>query len=307
MRKAIVAGQFYSAEEEELKKQIESCFKNKFGPGGIKGLNLNNSKSPSIKLIRGLISPHAGYIFSGACASHGFSEFLKLKKENLPKTFILLGPNHSGHANSSFSLSLEDFETPLGIVKNNKELGKKLLEKCKSEGLIQDELAHKHEHSLEVQLPFLQYIYELKKTDFQIVPIVISANKYEDCTNLAESIAEVLKKINEKSKENVCIIASSDFTHFGSNYGFKPFSKNIKENLYSLDNKAIDSILQFNSKEFYGKAMETTICGTFGIIILIEILKKLGVKKSKLLKYYTSGDIIHEYDSAVGYASIIFY
>jgi hypothetical protein len=311
MRKAIVAGQFYPAKKEELQKQIESCFNNKFGPGDILKLNEGASSEKSDikkinKKIKGLISPHAGYIFSGACASHGFAELLKIKKEYLPTTFVLLGPNHSGYANSSFSLSLEDFETPLGIVKNNKEFGKKLLEKCKSEGLIQDELAHKHEHSLEVQLPFLQYIYKLKKADFQIVPIVISANKYEDCINLAESISEFFKKVNEKSKERICIIASSDFTHFGESYGFKPFSKNIQENLYSLDNKAIDEILQFNSKEFYEKAMETTICGTFGIIILIEILKKLDVKKSKLLKYYTSGDIIHDYDSAVGYASVVF-
>lgn len=301
MRKAIVAGQFYSAEKEELEKQIESCFKNKFGAGEISSITL---KTPSTKSeINGIISPHAGYLFSGPCASHGFSELLKLKKEDLPKTFILLGPNHSGYTNSFFSLSLEDFETPLGIVKNNIALGEELLKKCKDQGLIKDELAHKYEHSIEVQLPFLQYIYKIKKTDFQIIPIVISTNKYENLVKLAGSISNVIKK----RKEKICIIASSDFTHFGLSYGFKPFDKNIKENLYELDKKAVDDVLKFNSKEFYEKAAKTTICGASGITILIEILKNLGVKKAELLEYYTSGDINLNYDSAVGYASIVFY
>ena len=202
---------------------------------------------------------------------------------------------------------MEDFETPLGIVKNNNKIGKKLLKQCENRGLIQDELAHKYEHSLELQLPFLQYIYNLRKTEFQIIPIVISTNEYEKCIKLAESISKVLKQNNEKDKEKVCIIASSDFTHFGSNYDFRPFDKKIKENLYALDKTAIDSILTFDSREFYEKAIKTTICGAFGIIILIEILKKLGVKKSKLLRYYISGDINLDYSSAVGYASIIFY
>lgn len=297
MRKAIVSGQFYPAEEKELIEQIESCFKSKLGAGDPAKI----MRTPSEKSVKALISPHAGYVFSGACASHGFSELLKLKKEELPKTFILLGPNHSGYANSFLSLSLEDFETPLGIIKNNGSLGQELLKKCKNRGLIQDELAHKYEHSIEVQLPFLQYVYKKKEAEFQIVPIIISTSKYEKLVELADSLSTVLKK-----KERICIIASSDFTHFGANYGFVPFNKNVKENLYALDKNAIDSILKLNPREFHEKAEKTTICGMAGIIILIEIMKNQKAK-AELLKYYTSGDINQDYKSAVGYASIIFY
>jgi AmmeMemoRadiSam system protein B len=295
MRKAVVAGQFYPADKKELKKQIELCFTNKLGPG-----SLPNPKAAKKTAVTGMIVPHAGYIFSGACAAHGYKALAETKKENLPETFILFGPNHTGYANALFSLSLEDFETPLGIVKNNTELGKKLIG-CSAE-LKEDETAHKFEHSLEVQLPFLQYIYGLAKKEFSIVPIVISTNDFDRCVKMAKEISDEIKKM----KTGVCMIASSDFTHYGPNYSFIPFNENIKQRLYALDRKAIEKILAFDAQGFYDLATKTTICGASGITILLQILRGLGIKKAELLKYYTSGDVMNDYENAVGYASIIF-
>ena len=294
MRKAIVAGQFYYAEKTALNKQIESCFLHKLGPGTLPRAFLQQKKKI------GMIVPHAGYQFSGPCACHAYKALVEVNKKDLPETFLLLGPNHTGYARTAFSLSLENFETPLGLAENNSELAKGLIEAASSFGLQQDEIAHRFEHSLEVQLPFLQFCYNLVKANFNIVPIVVSSVDYDSCIKLAKAIAPLLKE------KKVCVIASSDFTHYGPAYGFLPFTKNIKQNLYALDKQAISCILKLNSQEFYKKAMNTTICGYAPIIIGIEIAKKLGAQKASLLKYYTSGDITNDYSNAVGYASIAF-
>lgn len=296
MRNAIVAGQFYLSEKSGLKRQIESCFLNRLGPGALP------RAFPQKARKIGLIVPHAGYQFSGACAANGYKALVEVSKKDLAETFIILGPNHGGYGKTPFSLSLENFETPLGLVEND-ELSSALIEELSSIGLQQDETAHKFEHSIEVQLPFLQFCYGLMKKEFRIVPIIVSSVDYESCIKLAKGIAKVLE--DKKLEKKVCIIASSDFTHYGLNYGFVPFTKNVRENLYALDKAAIEKILKFDSKGFYDKATATTICGAAPILIAIEISKALGAKTAKLLKYYTSGDVLNDYSNAVGYASVV--
>ncbi len=295
MRKAVVSGQFYPSDREELIEQIKACFNHKFGKKLLKTIAKTKKKTKTDSKFIGLISPHAGYIYSGPCASHGFSFMLK---SSLPETLIIIGPNHTGQAQAEFSLSLEDFETSLGIIKNDKELGKKLME---SSIIVHDEIAHQYEHSLEVQLPFLQYIYQIAKKDFKIVPIIISTQDYDKCVEVAEDISKIVKG------SSIGIIASSDMTHYGPGYGFMPFSynKDTKKNLYDLDRKAIDEILNLNSEAFFQRAIKTTICGFAPIVVLIEVSRILK-KQAKFLKYYTSGDIVQDYSSAVGYASITF-
>lgn len=296
MRKAIVSGQFYLSDKSALSGQVESCFFHKMGPGSLpRAFNLKARKLA-------LIVPHAGLPYSGACAAHAYKALTEVKKENLAETIILLGPNHSGYGKTPFSLSLENFETPLGLVRNNVDLGNSLIEAASSLGLQQDEAAHKLEHSIEVQLPFLQFCYNLMKKDFQIIPIVVSSIDYDSCAKLAKTIAKVLEERGEEKK--ICAVASSDFTHYGLNYGFIPFTKNVKENLYSLDKAVIEKILKLDSREFYKKATSLTICGYSPIVIAVELAKELGAKKASLLKYYTSGDILGDYSNAVGYASI---
>jgi hypothetical protein len=277
-RQSIVAGQFYESDKEALIGQIKECFSSGFGPKG-----LSNKKIR--KEIIGIISPHAGYMFSGPCQAWAYKE---IAESALPDTYIMLGLSHNGN---STCLSLEDWATPLGIIKNDKEFQKELSKKIRI-----DEKAHAYEHSIEVQLPFLQFIN--KDKDIRISPIIVSSD-YKD---VASSIFEAIKK----TKRKVIIIASSDFTHYGPNYGYIPFNRNIKENMYALDKAAIGKIIALNSEKFleYIDSTHATICGKYPIACLIELSKKLGAINAKLLHYHTSGDVIDDYSSAVGYAAI---
>lgn len=286
VRLPAVAGQFYEARPESLEKQIISCFLHKLGPGKIP------EKKPKKRGFVGAIVPHAGYMFSGPCASNVYFELASY----LPKTIILLGPNHTGTYSAEFSVSFADFKTPFGIVKNNEKFGKEI---CKSTLAKWDESAHSGEHCIEVQLPFLQFIY--KNFSFSIVPILVSTSSYELCKEFASQLAALLKK-----KESIMLICSSDFTHFGFHYGFTPFipDENLGKNLEKFDKKAIEEILKLDSEAFYKKATKMTICGAAPIVVTIEICKVFR-KKPELLKYYTSFEIMKS-NSAVGYASIIF-
>lgn len=276
MRKPTVVGQFYDYNFDGLTKQIESCFIHKLGSGKI--------EKRTDKKIYGIISPHAGYSFSGPCMTYSYR---KIAENKFPELFIILGTNHSGIGKNS--AMLDNWETPLGMVKTDKNFIEKL-------GISTDESTHKNEHSIEVQLPFLQYA---NKDQFKKIKIVgISINEYD------KKLSEKIIKLNK----NVCIIASGDFTHYGSSYGFVPFEENIKENLYKLDKDAIKFIENLDSKGFLSYIKETgvTICGKNPIAIAIDCVKLLGAKRGRLLKYYTSDDIINNYSSVVGYASIVF-
>jgi len=288
MRKPIAAGKFYAATKSDLNKQIESCFKHRLGAG-----------MPKVPLrekeIYGLIVPHAGYAYSGPCASHAYKELAQLNKENFPDTFIILGPNHSGFGKSLFSLTFEDFETPLGVMKNDTKLGKKILEQTSHLGLQEDSEAHRFEHSIEVQIPFIQFISKIVKKEQKpkIVPIVISTLEYNKCLALGRKISGVIED-EKKENKKICIIASSDFTHYGLAYGFLPFNKDeAKIKIKELDRKAIHQILKLNSLGFYNEAIKTTICGTAGIVTAMESYKD-KVKKAKLLKYYSTYHIHYE-------------
>ena len=279
MRKSIVAGQFYEADGEKLKEEIGKSFTD--GPG-------LPSKERNKKFIVG-IAPHAGYFFSGKCAAYLYKE---IAESQIPDVYVILGTDHR-HNDNKIRISIEDWETPLGIVSVDKELGQSLLTK----EIIIDENAHKQEHSIEVQLPFLQYINKDKK--FKILPIIFNTTSIETCKRLAI-------RLLEPRARKLAFIASSDFTHYGVSYNFLPFTKNIKENITKLDKKFIDYILKLNSEEFLDKVVKTgtTICGMSAITTIIEIAKQMQCK-ARLLNYSTSGEISNDYNHCVGYASII--
>lgn len=186
-------------------------------------------------------------------------------------------------------------------MKNNTDFSLALIKEDKEEIIKKDEIAHEQEHSIEVQLPFLQYC--LKK--FKIVPIVCSTQDYGKVISLSRTLVKTIKK--QKNPENFIILASSDLTHYGPNYGFVPFAfdKETKKNLYALDKGIIDQIIKLDSKSFFEKAKKSTVCGLSPITIAIETSKLLGAKTCKLLKYYVSGDVVSDYQNAVGYASLI--
>jgi hypothetical protein len=285
VRKPIVAGMFYEDYEEALKKQIEKCFLNtKFGPGSLPSKERN-------KKIIGIIAPHAGYQFSGMGQAWAYKE---LAESELPDTYIILGTNHTGIGTSS--TLLEDFETPLGIVKVDVEFAKKLID---SGFIIQNKEVHNKEHSIEVQLPFLQFVN--KDQEFKILPVAVSGNTNYEL--FGKKIIEAAKELNRK----ICLICSSDFTHFGINYAYMPFSDDIKENLEKLDKKAIEFIEKLDPWLFMNYIDETgaTVCGRDAIATMISTCKELNAQKVKLLKYYTSGDVVGDYSNAVGYGSIV--
>ncbi|MFH1711145.1 MAG: AmmeMemoRadiSam system protein B [Nanoarchaeota archaeon] len=286
MRKAVVAGQFYPENVEELKSMIDGFFS-----------DLQVS-SISDKPIRAGIAPHAGYVFSGKCAAFLY----KLLKNQNFDTFIILGTNHSGMG-ENICFSISDFETPLGIVENDMNLTEDLLIQIKKLNVKSgvSEEAHKYEHSIEVQLPFLQQTSK----NFKIVPILFKDLSIKDIESLGKIFSSIIKQEEKKGKK-VFVLASSDFTHYGKNFKFVPFTDNIKENLYKLDNEAIDSILALDVEAFYGKSRITTICGGNSVSLCVQIAKNLGLTAEKLC-YYTSGDVLGKWDSAVGYASIGFY
>ena len=285
VRKPIVAGMFYPEDFDGLSNQINDSFHSKFGPGAL-------PVKKRTKDIFGIIAPHAGYQYSGPGAAWAYKE---IAESRLADVYVMLGLSHSGFASC---VSLEDWETPFGVVKVDEEFNRVLMA---NSGLKQNESAHSQEHSIEVQLPFLQFVNNDYLKQLRIAPVIVSEDRnYEE-------IASAIAKTIDQTQRKAIIIASSDFTHYGVNYGFFPFSSNAKENMHKLDNGAIEEIKKLNAAGFLDYIGNTgaTICGKMPIATAIETCKILGAKKARLLHYYTSGDIVKDYSSAVGYGAIV--
>ncbi|MCX9024472.1 MAG: MEMO1 family protein [Candidatus Methanoperedens sp.] len=262
MRAPAVSGQFYPRSKNDLDREISRCFE------GV---------PPGERQVLGAVVPHAGYIYSGNTAAYVYS--------TLPRadTFVLLGPNHTGYG-SPVSVSGESWSTPLGEVGSDSEFIKALPKRI----IDLDETAHKYEHSIEVQLPFLQHRFG----DFSIVPICMGIQDEETALDVGMELAEAVRKVKKK----IVIIASSDFTHY------KP-DKVAREN----DAYYIGSILEFDIPGFYRKLYErnASVCGYGPIAAMLTATKKLGAKKASLLKYSTSGDTTGDLAAVVGYAGIV--
>jgi hypothetical protein len=291
-RKAVFAGQFYEHNEQALDKQITECFEDKNGPGALPLLKRSGK-------IQAIIAPHAGYQYSGPCAAWAYKEVAEAEFADI---YVIIGPNHSGSGNA---ISMQGYETPFGIARVDQEFAKLLLEK--NSELKIDEEAHIQEHSIEVQIPFLQFSAKDKMDNvhgLKIVPILLSEIDYlKFGLDLKETILE--------SEKKVVVIVSSDLTHYGHNYHYIPFSTDVKKNIYERDQKAIDFIEQLNFDGFMGFIDEThgTVCGAFPIAVLLKSLKHAKVE---LLQYYTSADLEEDlpeskqYKNAVGYAAMVF-
>lgn len=278
-----MAGSFYPADRNELKKQIADFFSS---------LDIATIKN---KEVRATIVPHAGYIFSGRCAAFAYKHL----DDKQFDVFIILGTNHSGLGNK-FSLSIEDFDTPFGVVESDIQIIEEVTLQAERVGLdlAVNEPVHKYEHSIEVQLPFLQHLQK----NFKIVPILVRDVNLQEIKDFAKIIAGIVRKKSRK----IFILASSDFTHYGADYGFVPFCENVRENLLKLNNKLTEKILKFDSSGFLKEAEKATVCGLYAIACCIEITRILKLKAERLC-YYTSGDVLNQWDNAVAYSSIIFY
>jgi len=274
VRRPVVAGSFYPAQPERLRKQIESCFSHERGPGRLPG------KARAPRNIVSVVCPHAGYVYSGPAAAHSY---LALAEQEKPDTVIVLGPNHTGWGTPVSMMAEGSWETPLGRVPLDANLAKAIFNS--SDVIDIDETAFMKEHSIEVQVPFLQYIYG----EFKLVPICMG---YQDLETSRE-VGEAIHKAAEG--KNVVILASTDLTHQETQQ-----SANVK------DRMIIDAVLSMDEERLQRVVHENrlTTCGYGPVSAALVTSKLRGAKGAELLSYYTSGDIIGDYSGVVGYAAV---
>jgi len=271
-RKPAVSGTFYAGTPRKLEDEIEWCYKHELGPGAVPQVN---SEGP--RKIIALIVPHAGYIYSGPVASHAYKE---LADDGIFHTAVILGPNHTGYGAAVSLWTGNSWETPLGKVRIDKELAQNL-----SGGIIEaDETAHIYEHSIEVQLPWLQHLYK----DIKIVPITMLAQDIETARAVGKAISQV--------GNNIIIIASSDFTHY------EPHSLAVDK-----DRSMIEAIVNLDEEQLYKQRgmLNSTMCGYGPVASVIVAAKGMKAKRAILLKYATSGDTSGDFSRVVGYGSIV--
>jgi len=277
IRSPAVAGAFYEGTREALKRQIEECYTHQLGPGKVP---VKSSRAKG--KILGMVSPHAGYLYSGPVAAWGFCQLIE---EELPESVVLLGPNHYGLGREVAVMPTGRWKTPLGEVEVDEDLAKEIAD---SSSLIQlDETAHRKEHSLEVQLPFLQYGYG---EAFKIVPICMMSQDLESAQEIGKTLGETLEG------RNVLIIASTDLTHY------EPAAR-----ARSKDAKVIEAIRSMNPGRVHEVVSEFSVsmCGPGPVMAMLTAVSLLGAQKARLLKYASSGDITGDYAAVVGYASLV--
>ncbi len=263
VREPVVRGQFYPGTREGLLKALEGM------------IPVLDSKVEAM----GAVCPHAGYMYSGSVAGEVYGRLS-------PKdTYIVLGPNHTGYG-KRFALCRDVWQTPLGKVNIDEGLASCVLKRT---GLIvEDRTAHVFEHSIEVQLPFIQRTAPNAK----ILPIVLGQGKFTELEDIANSIAHAVKNIGT----DAVIIASSDMSHYLSR-------KIAKEK----DGLAIDTVLNLDAKGLFKVVKENDIsmCGYVPAVVMLMVAKIMGAEKSELIKYSDSGEITGDINEVVGYAGII--
>lgn len=278
MRKPAVAGYFYESDEQLLKERIKWCYTHPIGPGRIPG-KLGNKRS-----IKGLISPHAGYEFSGPVAAFSY---LELAEDGLPETVLILCPNHTGMGSGLSTMTQGGWQTPLGEVPIDTEFARKLVDNYP---LMDDEpSAHIQEHSCEVQLPFLQELGQ----DFKLVPICMMMQDLETSQELGGAIALTAQELGQ----DLVVIASTDFTHQ------MPHKVAVAQ-----DKKVLDAIESFDEQEMFKRIISNnvTMCGYGPVATTMAASKAMGAHNATILKYATSGDTSGNYTSVVGYGSAVF-
>ncbi len=237
-----------------------------------------------------MVSPHAGYTYSGPTAAHGF---MAVADGGFPSTVVVIGPNHHG-LGAPVGVSMDDFQIPLGVVESDGELAEAI-------GLGSDERSHSSEHSMEVQLPFARYFRE----DIRQVCISMLDQSQDTAMDLGKRVADAIRSTGR----DAVIIASSDFTHCGWNYGYPvPPDMNAGEFARSRDMPVIDRLLEFDLEGAMKekRRLGTTACGLGPITAMYRAAVLLGAKEAKLLSYTTSYDVSPA-SSAVGYGSIALY
>ncbi len=272
-----VAGMFYEADPSRLVSQIEWCFTHPLGPG-----KLPSKEHGTERTSIGFVVPHAGYMYSGPIAAHAYYH---LSKEKAPDTFVILGPNHTGLGTPVSVMVKGSWVTPLGEAVIDEELAFHIVREASTADM--DDRAHTFEHSIEVQLPFLQYVFG----EVKFVPIVIMLQTIEVARDLAEGILQAADRLGR----DVVILASSDMTHY------EPYERAKKKDalairmIEAVDPEGLFKVIEEN---------DITMCGPGPVMTLLYVARLLGAKRAELLAYATSGDVTGDKSAVVGYASI---
>jgi len=248
---------FYPRDPSHLEQLLEKFF----------------SVSQSAADSKGIVSPHAGYIYSGEIAAQAYSTI----SPDFSGTFVVIGPSHRGYINC---VSKVPWETPLGVVDTDVELVELF-------DIETDEFSHKDEHSLEVQMPFIKYRFPRAR----IAPVMMGQQDYASAMRLAEKIGSAI----QQAKRDVRIVASSDFSHYVRE------EKAKKDDLY-----AIEPLTSMDVREFYRRIEERDVsaCGYGPIAAMVTACGKLGAKTAQLIQYATSGEVTGDRREVVGYAAI---
>ena len=279
VRQPAVAGQFYAADPTHLRGQIEDVIAHEVGPGSLPAVG-----SGTRDLV-GIVSPHAGYPYSGPVAAHGVAA---VAENGAPEVVIALGPNHSGLGAPVAFSGADGWKTPFGVLEVDRELTEAILS-ADDVGQI-DEAAHRDEHALEVQFPMLQYALE---TDFRIVPICMGRQDAGTSQRLGQAIAEAVDDL----ERDALLLASTDLTHYAS--------QDVAER---EDRTAIDRMLAFDAEGVVEVATVegVSMCGYGPVATTIVAGQELGATDATLLGYATSGDTAGPQREVVGYGSIGF-
>lgn len=264
IRKPAVAGKFYPSSQQDLSEEVNGYVEH------------DAVKTRAI----GIVSPHAGLMYSGAVAGAVYSRI------EFPRTFIILSPNHTGLGSVVSIMTSGEWQIPTGSLKIDEVLAKRIL--SDSDFIEEDTLAHEMEHSIEVQLPFIL----LFSSDVKIVPVTIMTDSLETCKMLGDNLADVISG----SDYPVTIIASSDMSHYEED--------SVARN---LDNMAIEKIISLDAEGLYEtvKKEKISMCGYAPVTTMLHAANNLGAKEATLVKYMTSGDVSGDYAHVVGYAGVI--
>jgi AmmeMemoRadiSam system protein B len=274
LRQAAVAGRFYPSDPDILRRDVRSYL----SPASSSNEIL--TKIPAI----GCVVPHAGYLYSGAVAGAVYRSI------QIPSRVIILCPNHTGLGEPVSIMSSASWQTPFGNAEIDQELAENL--KRRFPLLVEDSEAHRREHAIEVQLPFLQE----SAPDFRFVPVALGTSRYEILEALGEALAEVVNAEGAASGEAILIIASSDMNHYESDQITR-----VKDHL------AIEKILALDPRGLFDVVMKERIsmCGFGPTVSMLTAAKKVGAVDAELVQYATSGDVSGDRNLVVGYAGIV--
>lgn len=267
LRLPVVAGQFYPANPRELTRLVRQF----------------TAQEPAREKVRAraCLVPHAGYIYSGGVAGAVFSRIF------LPSKILVVGVRHSPPGAELAILSKGTWRTPLGDAPIDEDLARRVREACP--GLQEDSVAHSREHSLEVEIPFLQVL----DPGFTFVPLAVGTLRFADLQELGMGLARVL----QESPEEILIVTSSDMNHYEDDETTRPKDQKAIEKLQALDAQGLHQVC---------REERISMCGLGPAVAMLTAMKKIGAKGGEVVRYATSGDISGDRDAVVGYAGMIF-